>query len=262
MYKIPYPKTTSPNISLRNFKSNSYTYFIPFQIRYSSPLLTSREEKMASKVAPKITLYTSHTCPWAHRSQIALRELNLDFETVIVDLSKPRTPEYLRINPRGLVPALDYNGNVLTESAIVSQFLVDAHPSHLEKASTDEGGPLQRAKINFFVDTFSSKIFGLFMGAARAATGAEKDAATTTFVEGIVKEIEPLLADANPFFGGASKLTLVEVSPLSQFLGDESADSGRYKLVHSFFGLMPSPDMKICFRRLSVLLLNPRHRIS
>ena len=173
---------------------------------------------MGSNEALKITLYTSYACPWAHRSQIALRELNLPFETVIVDLSVPRTPEYLKINPRGLVPALDYNGTILTESAIVSQFLVDTHPSHLEKASSDEGGPLQRAKINFFVDTFISKINSLHIAALKLEVGEEKEKAATAVVDAIVKEIEPLLADAKPFFGGSSRLTLAEVSTTGSYL--------------------------------------------
>lgn len=44
---------------------------------------------------PKITLYTNFGCPWAHRAQIAVKELGLDYETVIIDLQTPRTPEYL-----------------------------------------------------------------------------------------------------------------------------------------------------------------------
>lgn len=48
---------------------------------------------------PKITLYTSHLCPWAHRAHIALRELKLPFEEVLIDLSVPREPWYLEINP-------------------------------------------------------------------------------------------------------------------------------------------------------------------
>jgi len=160
---------------------------------------------------PKITLYTSNICPWAHRSQIALRELGLSFETVIVDISVPRTPEYLAINPRGLVPALVYNGEVLTESAIVSQFLVDSHPSHLEKSSSEPGGALQRAKINFFVDTFFSKVNGLVFATYKGKRGEEKEAAGKAIADAIVKEIEPLLADAAPFFGGSDKLTLAEV---------------------------------------------------
>lgn len=33
------------------------------------------------------------------------------------------------------------------------------------------------------------------------------------FVDAVSKEVEPLLADAAPYFGGSDKLTLAEVSP-------------------------------------------------
>jgi glutathione S-transferase len=48
---------------------------------------------------PQITLYTNHRCPYAHRAHIALEELGLPFEEVIIDLTKPREPWYLKINP-------------------------------------------------------------------------------------------------------------------------------------------------------------------
>jgi|TARA_R110002003_G_scaffold70_9_gene6362 glutathione S-transferase len=49
--------------------------------------------------APKITLYTNHRCPWAHRAHIVLKELGLKYDEVIIDLDKPREPWYLEINP-------------------------------------------------------------------------------------------------------------------------------------------------------------------
>jgi Glutathione S-transferase len=49
--------------------------------------------------APKIILYTNHDCPWAHRAHIALKELGLQYEEVVIDLSKPREPWYLEVNP-------------------------------------------------------------------------------------------------------------------------------------------------------------------
>jgi glutathione S-transferase len=48
---------------------------------------------------PKITLYTNHRCPWAHRAHIAIKELGLPYEEVIIDLDTPREPWYLEINP-------------------------------------------------------------------------------------------------------------------------------------------------------------------
>ncbi|KAK7975529.1 hypothetical protein PG989_013992 [Apiospora arundinis] len=149
--------------------------------------------------AHKIKLYTNHGCPWAHRAHIALAELNVPFGEEIVDLSVPRTREYLQVNPRGLVPAMEFDGQVITESGIVAAFLADAYPSAgLSPPSTDPDGPLARARVAFFVDTYFSK-------------GLGHEQATADFLAVVVKEVEPLLADAAPFFGGSSKLTLAEV---------------------------------------------------
>jgi glutathione S-transferase len=161
-------------------------------------------------MSPKIILYTSHLCPWAHRAQIALRELGLEFETVLIDLSVPRTPEYLAINPRGLVPALSYDGKILYESGLISQFLVDSHPSHLVKTSSEPGGALQRFQIGFFADTYVAKAQP-HLQTAVLSFGEEKQAAAVKYTDAIIKEIEPLLSDAAPFLGGSSSLTLAEV---------------------------------------------------
>lgn len=109
-------------------------------------------------MAPKIILYTNHHCPYAHRAHIALEELNLPFEEVIIDLQTPRPQWYLDINPRGLVPAIKYSvpdimdDEIITESGIVAQFLCDSFPSHLLPASKESPfSALKRARIGFFV---------------------------------------------------------------------------------------------------------------
>ncbi|KAL2127265.1 hypothetical protein VTI74DRAFT_11005 [Chaetomium olivicolor] len=165
---------------------------------------------MASQDA-KLILYTNHRCPWAHRAHIALEELKVPFEEVIIDLDTPRTPEYLKINPRGLVPALSYNGEIIIESAIVAQFLADAFPSHLVPPSNTPGGALRRARIALFVDAFISKFNSPLLSLYTAKSDEERNAGVEKALEGVVKEVEPLLADASPFFGGSDKLTLAEV---------------------------------------------------
>lgn len=170
-------------------------------------------------MAPKITLYTAHHCPFAHRAQIALRELELEFETVLVDITVPRTPEYLAINPRGLVPALVYNGQVLTESALIAKFLVDSHhPTHLLKASSEPDGARQRYDIDFFVDTYFSKVHVFFDKAVYSKTAEETAAAANQYIDAVVKEIEALLENAGPYFGASERVTLAEVlSQLNSF---------------------------------------------
>ena len=159
--------------------------------------------------APKITLYTNHKCPYAHRAHIVLKELGLEYKEVIIDLDKPREDWYLKINPRGLVPAIDFNGEIRTESGIVATFLADAYPSHLFPAAGNPKDALTRARINFFADTWSSKA-GSYWFQILKADGAEKDSLVQAFVDVVGKEVEPLLADAAPFFGGSKQVTLAE----------------------------------------------------
>ncbi|KAI8953151.1 glutathione S-transferase domain-containing protein [Xylaria longipes] len=160
---------------------------------------------------PKLRLYTNHGCPWAHRAHIALSELKLPFEEEIIDLSVPRTAEYLKVNPRGLVPSLAVDGQIITESGIVAAFLADAFPSHLVPASGDANGPLARARIAFFVDAYMSKVNAHMFPLIMAKSEEERAALVQKTVDGVVKEVEPLLANAGPFFGGSDKLTLAEV---------------------------------------------------
>ncbi|KAF1813791.1 glutathione-S-transferas-like protein omega 1 [Eremomyces bilateralis CBS 781.70] len=169
---------------------------------------------MASET-PKITLYTNHLCPFAHRAHTTLEELGLPYEQVIIDLQVPREPWYLEVNPRGLVPSLKYESSkipstILTESATVSQFLVDAHPSRLLPPSSE--APLLRARINFFVDTFNNKVSSYQRNIAFLEGAEAKEAKAKELVEVIRKEIEPLLPEAGqgPFFGGSEEFTFAE----------------------------------------------------
>lgn len=49
------------------------------------------------------------------------------------------------------------------------------------------------------------------MKVAFAKTDAEAEEAAAEYVKQLVKEVEPLLADAAPYFGGSKNLTLAEV---------------------------------------------------
>lgn len=119
---------------------------------------------------------------------------------------------------RGLVPALSYNGEIIIESGIVARFLADAHPSHLLPPSGPVDNALYRARVDFFVDTFFSKVFSHVFAGVRAATAEERDQAGVALFDSLAKEIEPLLVDGKgPFFGGSEKLTLVEVRVNSPF---------------------------------------------
>ncbi|MCJ1257048.1 hypothetical protein MMC24_004873 [Lignoscripta atroalba] len=198
-------------------------------------------EAATTGISPKITLYTNHGCPFAHRVHITLKELNLLYEEVIIDLDRPREEWYLKINPvhtplkpsvynllrylppssktRGLVPSIKFSNTILsneiiTESSIVSHFLADsfpsASPSFFPASHSSPTAPLVRARINFFVDTWFTKVHPLMMQCAMAQTDEEKVEKSNEMVSMVKKEVEPLLDDASPFFGGSERLTLAE----------------------------------------------------
>ncbi|KAL2865225.1 glutathione S-transferase family protein [Aspergillus lucknowensis] len=148
----------------------------------------------------------------AHRVHIALAELNLPFKEERIDYTKPRTPEYLRINPSGKVPALTYGDAVILESALIAQFLADSAAStNLTPHTGDPQRALARQRIAFFVETYFAKANVHYYPAIEARTDGEAEELGRRYAEAVVKEIEPLLQDAGPFFGGAGKLTMAEV---------------------------------------------------
>ncbi|KAL8383591.1 hypothetical protein RB595_010674 [Gaeumannomyces hyphopodioides] len=167
-------------------------------------------------MAATIKLYTNYGCPFAHRIHIALAELGLPFEEVAIDLSN-KPADFLAVNPAGLVPALVYGEHIITESAVIAQFLVDAQPAGSVKTpllpppGTPEAA-LARARVALFADAWMTKLFPLFARALVAAkTLDEATAAGAELNDGITTHLEPLLAGAAPFFGGSQTLTMAEV---------------------------------------------------
>jgi len=92
-------------------------------------------------------------------------------------------------------------------------FLADSAPPHLLPASDANGGPLRRAIVGGFIDVFlhrfyqphENAIVNVVTGRGVAADYGEQLAHMA------MPELEPLLEDAAPFFGGSHSLTLVEV---------------------------------------------------
>jgi len=76
-----------------------------------------------------ILYYAPDTCALA--SHIALEHAGADYEIRRIDFSRTeqRSPEYLRINPRGRVPALVTPRGVLTETPAILIFIAQSFPA-------------------------------------------------------------------------------------------------------------------------------------
>jgi glutathione S-transferase len=64
-------------------------------------------------------------------------ELGIPYETISVDLSAPRDPAFLKVNPNGRLPAIDDDGFHLFESMAINLYLAKKH-----------GGPLAPRDMN------------------------------------------------------------------------------------------------------------------
>lgn len=78
-----------------------------------------------------LQLYTFFRSSTSFRLRIALQYKGLAYESHGTSLPKMehKTPEYLRMNPQGLVPSLvDEAGRVFTQSLAMIEYLDDTHP--------------------------------------------------------------------------------------------------------------------------------------
>jgi glutathione S-transferase len=77
--------------------------------------------------------------------RLALKEKNLSYESRFISLfdQDHLSPEYLAINPDGQVPTLVHDGDVITETAVINEYLDDAFPNPPLRPGT----PIGRARM-------------------------------------------------------------------------------------------------------------------
>ncbi|GAA5980436.1 hypothetical protein JCM10908_001654 [Rhodotorula pacifica] len=66
-------------------------------------------------------------CPFVQRVWLALEEKGIEYQYKEVNPYK-KEPHFLKINPKGLVPALEHDNKALYESLVLLEYLDDAFP--------------------------------------------------------------------------------------------------------------------------------------
>jgi glutathione S-transferase len=98
--------------------------------------------------------------------RIILNELNISFEAESVDLKAKKTENganYLEINPKGAVPALQLNNKqVLTENQVILQYLADTTPNQTVLAAVGDLKRYQTLEWLNYISTELHKSLGLF----------------------------------------------------------------------------------------------------
>ncbi len=78
----------------------------------------------------KPLLYHGMASTCSKKVRLALYEKSIPFESHLLDLQKfeQHAPDYLALNPNGVVPTLVDGGKPVTESSIIIEYIEDAYP--------------------------------------------------------------------------------------------------------------------------------------
>lgn len=109
-----------------------------------------------------LTLYHAHHSTCSQKVRIALAEKGLDYESRPIDLAKKGqlAPEYLAINPNGVVPSLVHDGQPITDSSVIVEYLDEVFPEPALNAPDATGRARVRAWMRFLeeVPTYAVRV--------------------------------------------------------------------------------------------------------
>jgi glutathione S-transferase len=143
---------------------------------------------------------------------ILLEEIGVPFERVHVDrqMDAHRQPDYLRINPNGLIPALADGDLVLYETAAICLYLAEKHP---EAGLLPVGGSAARAPtykwLMWLTNTLQTALIMYFypdrhVEPGNAAGAAEVKAVAERRIGGLLDQLDAqVAASGGPWFLGA-----------------------------------------------------------
>ena len=142
-------------------------------------------------------LYCAWFCPFAQRAWIALLYRDVKFEYVEQD-PYDRTPEWLAINPRGLVPTIIHDGKCVYDSQICIEYIDEAWPGG--KALLPKN-PYERALVRMWSDHIAKKIVPPFYALLMKETEKERQQSKDAILNNIMLLTEAMSNDG-PFFLG------------------------------------------------------------
>ncbi|KAK5126434.1 hypothetical protein LTR85_010670 [Meristemomyces frigidus] len=106
-----------------------------------------------------LKLYSGWFCPFVQRAWTVLEEKKIPYQYIEVNpYHKPDS--LLKLNPRGLVPTLQYDNKPLYESTVICEFLEDAYPDNGPHLLPKD--PFDRARTRIWTDFCTSRIIPSF----------------------------------------------------------------------------------------------------
>lgn len=175
--------------------------------------------------------YAPRTCALA--THIALEEAGADYEAVRLDFSKgeQRSEKFLKLNPKGRVPALVTERGILTENPALLLYVAQSHPA-AKLAPTD---PFLLAELQAFTSYLCSTVHPFHAHKLRGARWSDDPA----IIEGMKVKVPQNMGDAfttieNDYFKGpwvmGENYTIADpyLFTIAQWLEGDGVDPKRF----------------------------------
>ncbi|KAF9878792.1 glutathione S-transferase [Colletotrichum karsti] len=130
------------------------------------PHTTGAAARLAAKHSEEhaLKLYGGWFCPFVQRTWIVLCEKNIPHQYIEINPYK-KDPEFLKLNPRGLVPTLavpvDVKGSEqkpLYDSTVLCEYLEEAYSGNNYGPHLLPEEPYERARCRLWIDHINSRI--------------------------------------------------------------------------------------------------------
>lgn len=169
---------------------------------------------------------------------LALEETGQFYEAVLVDMTKgaQQSPEFLAVNPKGRVPALDMNGAVYTETGALLELVAP------ELMPTD---PLQAARARAVMYFLASTMHVNHAHSRRGHRWADK---AESLADMSAKVSQTMSASADyveaeclrgPFVLGADIIVAdLYLFTVCRWLPGDGVDMSRYPMINAFLAAM------------------------
>ncbi|KAI3436264.1 hypothetical protein D9Q98_002317 [Chlorella vulgaris] len=203
---------------------------------------------------PRVKLYRDHAawCPYCHKIVLQLEEKKIPYliEKINMRCYGDKPPEFMRKVPSGLLPVLEIDGRMITESAVIQQVLEQIQPER--PMLPPEGSPERQRAAQLM--RLERRLFSDWL--QWLTTGWSHESNREQFKRTMDEINSQLEVAPGPYF--LSEFGLVDitfapfleriVSSLLYYKGFAVRGEGRYPAVERWFDAMETRDSYLGFK--------------